>query len=265
MRYRPATLLVQWTVGLLYASIALSIAYAMLDLVIFLSYPDFYDMNTTKPFLPGEQMVGFAVIGIGLLMFLVHIPTVVMFCVWLFRMGKNARALGARHMNYSAGWAVGSFFIPILNLFRPFQAVREIEQASDPHAGPTDWHRVQPSGRVGLWWTFWLLSNFMAQVVTRMSWNSDPQIAHASSLVGLFEAGITTVAAIMAIRVVRHLHALQEEKMRVQPHAIQATCLSCGYDLRGTPGVACPECGLAIPGRGEIDAGFNAPDPSQQW
>ena len=265
MPYRPANTIVLWTIGFLYTGLALVAIYAALNLVIFLQYPDFYDINTTKPLLPGEQLVGMAMMGVGLLMLLVHVPTVVMFCVWLYRMGKNTRALGAQNMKYSAGWAVGSFFIPILNLFRPFQSVREIEQASNPHAGPTNWYHVQPSGKVGMWWAFWLLSSFMTRVVTRMSLSNDSKVAHTSSLIGLVEAGITIVATLLAIRVVRYLHRQQEEKVRIQPQAVQATCLGCGYDLRGTPGVACPECGAGIPGRGEYDDEFSAPVPSEQW
>ena len=35
-------------------------------------------------------------------------------------------------MSISAGWAAGYFFIPIMNLWKPYQAMKEIWQGSDP-------------------------------------------------------------------------------------------------------------------------------------
>lgn len=265
MPYRPAHLIVGWTVGLLIAGMVLDAATGLIDLIVTLKYPHFYDMTSTAPMQPGEEAVALIGLGVGLLMVLLYIPTVVMFCVWLFRMSKNARALGAQGMKHSAGWAVGSFFVPILNLFRPYQATAEIEKASDPHAGPTNWSHTSGSGKVGLWWGFWLTSGFISQIAFRMSTSSDPDIAQASSVVGVFSSAVNILSAWAAIRVIRHLHDLQETKVRVQPQAVQSTCLGCGYDLRGTPGVACPECGTPIPGRGEWDTEHAPPDPNTEW
>ena len=48
------------------------------------------------------------------------------FLCWLYRAACNARALGARGMQVSPAWAVGGFFVPIIHLFLPYQAVKEI-------------------------------------------------------------------------------------------------------------------------------------------
>ncbi len=69
---------------------------------------------------------------IGMVQLLLYIVTVVLYCLWLYRVYQNLPALGARNLRFSPGWAVGYFFIPILNLFRPYQAVKETWKASDP-------------------------------------------------------------------------------------------------------------------------------------
>jgi len=48
------------------------------------------------------------------------------FLCWLYRAACNARALGAQGMQVSPAWAVGGFFVPIIHLFLPYQAVKEI-------------------------------------------------------------------------------------------------------------------------------------------
>ncbi len=67
-------------------------------------------------------------IAIGAL--LLYLVTAVVFGVWIVRAHKNLRALGIPNLTYTPGWAFGWFFIPILNFFRPYQAMKELWQAS---------------------------------------------------------------------------------------------------------------------------------------
>ena len=51
-----------------------------------------------------------------------YLATAVVFGIWIVRANKNARALGAKNLSASPGWALGYFFVPILNLWKPFKA-----------------------------------------------------------------------------------------------------------------------------------------------
>ncbi len=54
--------------------------------------------------------------------------------VWMYPAQKNLPALQpTRPLEVSPGWAVVWFFVPIMNLFRPFQAMRQLWNESDPH------------------------------------------------------------------------------------------------------------------------------------
>lgn len=259
MPYRPSKTLINWTAGLLIANIIMCGLYAAVEIAIGIGYPDFYDMSA--PIQPGEDLLGNAQIVVGVLFLLSFLPTIVVFCVCINRLSHNVRALGARNMRFTPGWAVGYFFIPILNLFRPYQAVKEIELASSPDAGPEDWHRRNGSGLVGLWWTFWITSSVFDQIASQMASSSDPGILHDSSWPSAIGSLLTIAAGYFVIRAILRIHRQQETKVRVQPHAMQSTCLECGYDIRGTPGLHCPECGAPIPGRDEQEDDFTAPDP----
>ncbi len=88
----------------------------------------------------------------------IALASLVVFFVWLFRSKKRLIAAGMAGAEYSPGFSVGCFFIPIVNLFLPFQAVRELWRASQC---PTEWKSQSSSQIVGWWWALWLLSAFV--------------------------------------------------------------------------------------------------------
>jgi hypothetical protein len=57
---------------------------------------------------------------------IVFIVTAVMWCVWQHRAHTNAIQLSGGGLRFTPGWAVGWWFIPVANLWKPFQAVREL-------------------------------------------------------------------------------------------------------------------------------------------
>jgi|GEM_PF-4518444 len=95
----------------------------------------------------------------GLGFALVYTAGVVAFCMWMNRVCRNAHALATREMTITPGWSVGYFFIPIVSLWKPFQAMKEIWKAS---VG------VAPAPVLGLWWTLWLVSGFIDQISFRL-------------------------------------------------------------------------------------------------
>lgn len=69
-------------------------------------------------------------------------------------------------MQFTSGWAIGYYFIPVLALWKPYQAMKEIWQASN---NPTDWQQQTLPSLLPLWWGLWLASNFLGQAVFRLS------------------------------------------------------------------------------------------------
>jgi hypothetical protein len=86
------------------------------------------------------------------------------FLPWFYRGYLNLRRLGLRNLRYSPGWAIGSWFIPIFNLFRPKQIANDLQRAT--HGGT-----LHTTGRINdqpvapllhWWWAMYLLGNFIA-------------------------------------------------------------------------------------------------------
>jgi len=80
------------------------------------------------------------------------------FVGWLYRARVNIRAMGMRRMQYRREWVVFGFLVPVLNLVRPFQVVREVWQASDPsNLDPMGWKEVHTPVLLRAWWVSFLV------------------------------------------------------------------------------------------------------------
>jgi hypothetical protein len=108
--------------------------------------------------------------AIGAAQFALYLVTAVVFLTWVHRANRNARALGAKDMRFTPAWAVGWYFVPIMSLWRPFQAMREIWQAS---VQPGNWQSVPTPPLVGWWWALFLGAQFLAQAGYQLSKDVD--------------------------------------------------------------------------------------------
>ncbi len=136
------------------------------------------------------------------------LATGICFFVWLYRMDQNLRVFGAEELQFRPGWVVGYFFVPIMNLYRPYQALSEIWQASDPNpAARTKAGRrpLHPPALLGVWWGCWLLWNIVEGIA-----NQDSSASTSSAASSPFRL----VAAILAILVVRLYTKRQQETAR---------------------------------------------------
>ncbi|MGZ5436585.1 MAG: DUF4328 domain-containing protein [Pyrinomonadaceae bacterium] len=148
---------------------------------------------------------------LGLATVAVYIATVVVFLMWLYRVSNNVAAFGAT-TQHSSGWAVGSFFVPIINLFVPYQAVRDIWKKSEPSAIDAFSYGVSPPGFFPAWWGFWIVSNISSNAYFRMTMAEAP--IEASATVGILSEVLSIAAAVFAIQVVKEIDRRQEERAR---------------------------------------------------
>ena len=138
---------------------------------------------------------------------IMFISSAVAFLLWTYRANSNCRALGAQGM-ISPGWSVGWYFVPIANLWKPYQAMEEIWQASK---NPQSWQRVKRPGIVTCWWYIWL-ANLIATNFT-LTWvqsakTSDDLIRATNA--DLFVASTDVLAAILAAWIIAKVHLMQE-------------------------------------------------------
>ncbi len=136
--------------------------------------------------------------GTGGIWVLLFVSTIVLWCIWQHRAHQTARDLvGGTEM--SAAWAVGCWFIPIVNYFKPFQAVRELWRAS---AGSAGWRARATWPVLGWWWAAWLGFNVLGALQSTTA-GPDLEAIRRSDAIGLVSVSLGVVAAALAIRIVR--------------------------------------------------------------
>ncbi|HZT80485.1 MAG TPA: DUF4328 domain-containing protein [Gemmataceae bacterium] len=147
--------------------------------------------------------------------FIIYVPTGILFLIWMHRSYKNLTLFGVRGLEYSPGWAVGAFFVPILNLFRPCQIAQEMWRASDPDAPPDPpdaWQQSSNSGVIGVWWGFWLVATVFGYVAALMSRHGD--MAQEGFIASIASDALWVVAALMAILFVKQTRDRQVQKLQ---------------------------------------------------
>jgi hypothetical protein len=156
---------------------------------------------------------------------LVLIATVVVWCIWQHRAQRTAIELAGRGLTFTPGWAVGWWFIPIANLWKPFQAVRELWKAS--HGGDA-WRTMATWPVLGWWWASWIVSNLLTWVAIRgvgLGTGTGTQITAedviSSDTWELVSLPLEVVAAILAIMIVRSVGQAQDDAPRQAPATMQ--------------------------------------------
>jgi len=99
----------------------------------------------------------------GSLQLLALLLSAIFFCRWFHRAHGNLSTLGITELKYTPGWAVGGFFVPFLNLVRPYQVMSEVWKRSMElwTERPSAHIRANPPrDLVGLWWAGFLLTSF---------------------------------------------------------------------------------------------------------
>jgi hypothetical protein len=150
--------------------------------------------------------------SMGLTQLGVRIMVLIVFLIWISRANKNGSSLGAVDMEFSPALCVAGFFIPIVNLYWPYKAVKEIWKASHPDY-LHDWHQATTSPVLGWWWILWLTRNFAYAVAGRLSWHTEsaPQLLIAARI-RLFADLIDLPTIALAIAVVHKIQSMQERK-----------------------------------------------------
>jgi len=102
--------------------------------------------------------------------------------IWQFRAASAARGLGIR-ATHSPGWGVGCWFVPIVNLWMPYQALRDCLPHDDPH---------RPL--VLRCWLLALAAQFLAQAAIAAALFSSPVALGISIPAGICAIGLVATA-----------------------------------------------------------------------
>jgi len=207
--FRDPKRLTQWVQWLLAGVVLLDVIGAASELMQFQLLSQMRD----GAFASDAEMMGAAEANdtrqgaVGVVMIVVYIGTVVAFSMWVYRVNSNLHALGCQGLRFTPGWAVGWYFVPIANLWKPYQAMNEIWRASK---SPANWEAETTSSLLGWWWFWWIVSSVVGNVSMRLTFQAESLDAMISvGPLNIAASALDLVSAIFALRLVKTIGGFQ--------------------------------------------------------
>ena len=170
--FKDPTNLTRWTVWFLYAQLAVSVIAVIssgierqiFDAVGSGVYASESKLTAAINFNDAVQLV------VSALSVLTFTASGILILRWIYRANFNARQLDGSNLKFSPGWSVGWYFIPIANLWKPYQAMKEIWQTS---ANPSTQKQQSTEALLPWWWFTWLFYNFTNAASNRLWLRAD--------------------------------------------------------------------------------------------
>jgi hypothetical protein len=150
---------------------------------------------------------------IGLVYLVAIIVSAVFFIQWFRRAYYNLQVRTGT-CEHSDGWAAGSWFVPIISLYRPFQIMKELDNKTSQMIAKLSGKEVATNGVViGLWWTLWIITNYLGNYVLKMAFKEETlENFISSTTVEMISSFLSVPLAILAYFVV-HNYAQKEGEL----------------------------------------------------
>ncbi|MBI5325988.1 MAG: DUF4328 domain-containing protein [Ignavibacteriae bacterium] len=142
---------------------------------------------------------------IGCISFIINIISVVFFLLWFYRAYLNLHKITSI-LYYTKGWAIGSWFVPILNLYRPYKIMKELYIETNRYL-TNKISELTPELKITFvrwWWALWIINNFFSQ----MSLNSSLRAKSindmmVSSSLSILSEVLSIPLALITIKVIK--------------------------------------------------------------
>jgi hypothetical protein len=153
----------------------------------------------------------FAFVAYGLYL-IVFLGSAILVAMWIYRAHANLHDADMPALEFTPGWAVGWYFVPIANLFKPLQAMRELwsnSLASSQEAnGGIQSH-------VGPWWAAWLLGSTLSNIASRIGISENGGLFQGAFLIDSLGNVALIAAAVLLAQIVRQVTEAQTSVMGI--------------------------------------------------
>lgn len=142
---------------------------------------------------------------IGIIYLIAYVISGVTFIQWFRRAYFNLH-LRVNHLSQTEGWAAGSWFVPIVSLYRPYQIMKELYQETKELLIKKGYSVNDnfTTGTLGWWWTLWIISSIIGQFVFRYSMNAESiDELTTSTIASMIENIIGIPLALITVKVIK--------------------------------------------------------------
>jgi hypothetical protein len=180
---------------------------------------------------------------------IVFFSTLIVYLFWVRQAYRNLHSLQLFPTQYSSGWAIGSNFVPILNLFRPYKIMKEIwfgSQSKSIQDGESDYDRIKrltSTTFLTTWWTVALIDGFFSNLSFRLSLKADTnQELVTSNWIDIISSTTGIFLALLLLYLITTVKNWQSEKIKGKP---KRYCQHCA-NLVELDALLCTHCGKEL-------------------
>jgi hypothetical protein len=162
---------------------------------------------------------------IGIIYLVAYIISGITFIMWFRRAYYNLHQKIST-LSYSEGWAAGSWFVPFVNLYRPFQIMKELYvETKELFTNNGLAEKVgYTTAYLGWWWALWIINGVLGQIVFRSSLNAD-DIGELLNITGISIVSSITgvIAALITIKVIKDYSSVEPVLFEIEQNEITQT------------------------------------------
>ena len=114
--------------------------------------------------------------GIGCMQVLLAVVIIILSVIFMHRSAANTWSWSVKNISQTPKWCFWNFVIPIWSLFKPYIFLREIYNASEYNSEDDSWKKLPAPTVMKIWWTFFLIENYIGKRLLRASLKESPKI-----------------------------------------------------------------------------------------
>lgn len=200
-----------------------------LDIIVFIS--SYFQFDLLQTVANGGTVTSAEVVFndirqqiVGVVYSITYIVSGIVFIQWFRRAYFNLH-LRSNLLSYTDGWAAGSWFVPFLNLYRPYQMMKElyVETARIFTKKGLSEGATSSTKFLGWWWALWIINNMVAQFEFRTSLKAEIAADLSNvTIAGMIGNLISIPLAIITVRVIKDyakmeqiLHSIPDEEVLI--------------------------------------------------
>ncbi|MDX2361187.1 MAG: DUF4328 domain-containing protein [Crocinitomicaceae bacterium] len=139
---------------------------------------------------------------------LVFLLSAIFFIMWFRRAYFNLHLLVSNKLRYSEGWAAGAWFIPIFNLFGPYNIATDLHTYTETML--LDKGLIEPDPKriqiKNAWWALWIIGSILGNIGSRM----DDKMVNEGAVIAIIASVITIGAGLLAIKMIKNYSQMEE-------------------------------------------------------
>ncbi len=148
---------------------------------------------------------------------IVFICSILSFIAWFYRAYKNLHKIKSP-LGYKPGWAIGVWFVPILNLFAPYNIMQELYDEAKKFLTKKEHEYADKikTNFIVVWWVLSFASYIILKVSNRLSlYATELEAMQSLNSVAMIANAFVVISALLAIKVIWNYMKAEEIILKV--------------------------------------------------